>query len=194
MNILFVIFSLVLGAGVLGACSKQVETSTIKSNAEKSIHSQATPKVAPDPVQKNETQIAIEQAANQLKNPNLHTQINGVRELRRTYSPEACHILVLHLKEKELQLPSSLDSNEASEVGLLVEYIGALLQEIRIMDQPEGNEAVAGFIKSFRTKYGREKLGQTQLATFESQLKNAEQDVRAGIYGKGVKPLQGLTN
>lgn len=170
---------------LFSSCLKREEVSASKAASEKQPE--------PEPMQVNEAANSkdrkiIEQATEKLKDPILSKQIKAVRDLRKTYTLEACRIIVAHLKEKEKQLPASLNEKSGSAHQIyLLDYLGALIEEIRSMNQPEGNEAVSNFMNNFRAKYGNEKIGQAQLAIYESQLKNVEIGIKEGYYKKKDK-------
>jgi hypothetical protein len=196
---------MLFGVLIFGACSKPDGN----ESGEKKTAKKSEAAMTDQPVTTNQTEDekAIEQALIKLKNPDKYQQIRGIKELRNTYTPEACGILIELLKQKTLELPDSLDESmkkpimeklsdgkEAPATVLLLEYIGVLLERIRAMNQPNGNQSVTDFMEMFRLKYGKETLGASKLKAYESQLRNVEIDIKEGLYNKNVKPVQGLTN
>lgn len=191
------IFAIMLGfAGmtVLLSCSKTGESNK-EAGSNKPLPSSSSKSDVPAQEKlSNEDALAIAHAKPLLSHPDIKMQVQGIRELKRTYTPEACRVLVDLLKKKEGKLPVTLGQDETPEIRYQLDYLGGLLEEIRKMNQPEGNEAVAAFMKNFGEKYGHEKLGQSQLAIYASQLKNAEIDIKRGIEGKKIERVEGLTN
>jgi hypothetical protein len=111
------------------------------------------------------------------------------------------------LKQKAALLPDSLEESLKKQAVIQLPrgktipstmfylgYIGRLLENIRIIDLPEGNKAIADFMKGFREKYGNEELGKSQLKKYEAILRNVEIDLKAGVYNKDSRPVRGLTN
>lgn len=159
------------------SCSKPEQAIKRQAPAAQSASPEA-PQASIETVASN----AIPQATLKLKHPDFEVQINGIRELREIGTPEACKVLIEKLKEKEAQIPESLDQNATEKTGVLLNYLGALLGNIRKMDQLDGNLAVATFVNAFQAKHGDEAIGKRALSSYKTQLSSIEKDLANGIY------------
>ncbi|MDX6765831.1 MAG: hypothetical protein SFU85_03485 [Candidatus Methylacidiphilales bacterium] len=127
--------------------------------------------------------------------PDYQLKIKALEVLRETYSQEACTEMVKHLKHQFSQLPPALRPDDGYDEATFYRlgYMGVLLQEIRKMDFPEGNQATVEVMEIMRKRYTGQPQGDRWIRIFASGLNNTAEDVKNGLYPKQATPADQAT-
>jgi hypothetical protein len=193
MKILFVLLAL---AYVLIGCSRQNKASqTQQTRPDLSKSPSAITPVIPEshlPLAVIPQQQIIAKATAQLENnADYRLKIEAIKTLRKTFAPEACAVLIQQVDYQMGQLPPTLETGYDEALDNRISYMSVLLPELRMMDLPEGNKAVREAVETFKVRFANSKIGDNWIKAFETEVHNAEKDVKMGLHKMNVSPYPG---